>query len=131
MKPCPNQGSDFAQIRAVSCFGLSITSGFQNNNSPLLSPCKSVRERAISRGREVWQFEEGHEGNVETKGRSTAEISTYLIHTASDRCMQPQRAFHSSVTIMYCSYRSALVGYLFTHLNSVIASSQTWSCKLH
>jgi len=27
-----------------------------------------VRERAISRGRERWQFEEGHEGNVETRG---------------------------------------------------------------
>jgi len=58
----PKSGQLFWQ-----CFGLSITTGFHNHNSPLLSPYKIGRERANSMGSEIWQFEKGHEGNVETK----------------------------------------------------------------
>jgi len=54
------------------CRNLEVLRAFnktdiQNKNSPLPSPCKSVRERALSRAKKR-QFEERSERNVETRG---------------------------------------------------------------
>jgi len=46
-----------------------------------------VRERAISRGKKIGQFQERDDGVMEKRGRRTAKLNTYLIHPASARCI--------------------------------------------